>query len=73
MSLRRQPFDGDREYFEEVNKNEHGYALGRDSHPRTVHAQLEALHREVQVLEERGKGIVRLVVPFRGLMNMSAD
>ena len=65
--------DGDREYFEEVNKNENAYALGRDAHARTVRAQLEALHREVEILKELGKGLVRLVAPFRSLINVRSN
>ena len=73
LSLRRQKFDGDREYFEEASKKENRYALGCDAHARTVHAQFEALHRKVQAFKELGKSLVRLVVPFGSLMNMSVD
>ena len=72
-SLRRQKFDSDREYFEEVSKNENRYALGCDAHARPVCAQFETLHRKVQAFKELGKSLVRLVVPFRGLVDISAD
>ena len=65
--------DGDREYFEEVNKNEGRYALGRNTHARAVRAQCETLHGEVQIFEKLGKGLVCLVLPFRGLLSVSVN